>query len=29
VIAPADPGQIRLKRHNVVDGLISDYTNAA
>ena len=29
VIAPTDPGQIRLKRHEVVDGLINEYKNAA
>jgi hypothetical protein len=29
VMAPADPGQIRLARHEVVDGLINEYKNAA
>jgi hypothetical protein len=27
--APADPGQTRLARHEVVDGLINEYKNAA
>jgi hypothetical protein len=29
VMAPADPGQIRLARHEVVEGLTSEYKNAA
>jgi hypothetical protein len=28
VLAPADPGQTRLARHEVVDGLINEYKNA-
>lgn len=29
VMAPAGLGQIRLNRHDVADGLISEYKNAA